>query len=331
MTNLALPRRDFLAFASVAFAISVLPPDLRTAGASEPLKFGFPNASWGTIGMIGEAIGAFKRAGVNVETFVFDSGKTTRDAMISRRIDIGIIGSTPFVIGAAKGQMEGIAVALYGAKTLALVGNLKGGIRSVKDLKGRRIGSQIGSLTDFVLKNKILPKYGMTADDVNIVNVRFQNQVSGLAAGSIDAFAGAEPFVSVAEVENIGHVLLDYSDFDLSPVMLAVNKPLLNADRNGVIAFLRGWLTSVKAFKDNPEESAAIVLKHFNDQGFSINRKVIKHMLSKFDVRPTITSAVESYFDTQSKLLLKSKKIAALPNWSKLLNHDLLAAASAKT
>lgn len=330
MTKIALPRRDFLAFAGGTLAASAFPARLRAASASDPIKFGFPNASWGTIGMIGEAHDLFKKAGANVKVSAFDSGKTTRDAMISKRIDIGIIGSTPFVIGAAKGEMEGIAVALYGAKTLSLVGSAKAGIKSVEDLKGRRIGSQIGSFTDFVLKNKILPKYGMTANDVSIINVRFQNQVSGLAAGSIDAFAGAEPFVSVAEVENLGHALVDYSEFDLSPVILAANKSVVDTNRDGVIAFLRGWLASLKTFKEDPDESAAIVLKHFKDQGFSVNQEVIKRMLAKFDVRPTITPAVESYLNTQSKLLLKRKKIAALPDWSKLLNHDLLAAASTR-
>ncbi len=188
MTNIALPRRDFLALAGAALTTTAFPETLRAQGAAAALNFGFPNASWGTIGMIGEAHDLFKKAGANVKVFSFDSGKTTRDAMISRRIDIGVIGSTPFVIGAAKGEMEGIAIALYGAKTLSLVGSVKAGIKSVQDLKGRNIGSQLGSVTDFVLKNKILPKYGLKAGDVHIINVRFQNQVPALAAGSIDAF-----------------------------------------------------------------------------------------------------------------------------------------------
>lgn len=331
MTRSALKRREFIVSAAAAMTIGALPASVRAAGASAPINFGFPNASWGTIGMIGEAIGAFSKAGANVKVFAFDSGKTTRDAMISGRIDIGVIGSTPFIIGAAKGQMEGVAVALYGAKTLALVASAKGHFNSVKDLRGHRIGSQVGSLTDFVLKNKILPKYGLSVDDVTIVNVSFQNQVAALAAGSIDAFAGAEPFVSVAEVEHLGHVLVDYSDFDLSPVMLAANKALLDTNQREVIAFLRGWLVSVKTFKNNPSLSEEIVLKHFQHQGFSVNKAIIARMLSKFDVRPTITPAVSRYFEAQSKLLLKRRKIAAIPDWSKVLNRSLLAAASAKS
>lgn len=330
MTNFALPRRDFLTLAGAALTTAAFSGTLRAEGAAAPLNFGFPNAGWGTIGMIGEAHGLFKKAGANVKILTFDSGKSTRDAMISKRIDIGVIGSTPFVIGAAKGEMEAIAVALYGAKTVSLVGSVKAGIKSVKDIKGRNIGSQLGSFTDFVLRTKILPQYGLTVNDVHIINVRFPDQVAALAAGSIDVFAGPEPFVSEAEVEKLGRVLLDFSKFDVGPVILAANKTVVDSKRDAVIAFLRGWLASVKTFHDDPQGSAAIVLKHFKQQGFSVNKDVISLMLSKFDVRPTITPVVETYLAKQSKLLLKRKKIAALPDWSKLLNHDLLAAASAK-
>lgn len=330
MWNTTLPRRDFLTLAGAALTTTAFPGTLRAQGAAAPLNFGFPNAGWGAIGMIGEAHGLFKKAGANVKIFTFDSGKSVRDAMISKRIDIGVIGSTPFIIGAAKGDMEALAVALYGAKTLALVGSIKAGIKSVKDIKGRNIGSQLGSFTDFILRNRILPHYGLTVNDVHIINVRFMNQVSALAAGSIDAFAGPEPFVSEAQVEKIGRVLLDYSKFDLGPVILAANKPVVDNKRDAVVAFLRGWVASVKTFHDDPQGSTAIVLKHFKKQGYSVNRDVISLMLSKFDVRPTITPAIETYLTMQSKVLLKRKKIAALPDWHKLLNHSLLAAASAK-
>ncbi len=205
MTKFTLPRRDFLAIAGATIATSAFP--MVEAFGAEPLNFGFQDTSWGTIGMICEAEGLFKKAGANIKIFHFDSGKTTRDAMISGRVDMGVIGATPFIIGAAKGQMEAIGLALYGSKTLSVVAGLKKGINSIKDLKGHRVGSQLGSATDYVFQSKILPKAGLTKNDVQIVNVRFQNHVSALAAGSIDAFAGVEPFPSIAEVDKLGKVL----------------------------------------------------------------------------------------------------------------------------
>jgi aliphatic sulfonates family ABC transporter substrate-binding protein len=327
MTKLTLPRRDFLAITGGAFASAAT--GLR-ARAAEPLNFGYQNTSWGTIGMIAQSEDLFRKAGGNVVVHTFDSGKTTRDAMISGRIDIGVIGSTPFVIGAAKGELEAIGLALYGAKTLAVVAGTKSGINSIKDLKGKKVGSQLGSATDAVFQNKILPKAGLKKDDVQIINVRFQNHVSALASGSIDAFAGVEPFPSVAEVEKLGKVLTDYSDYDLQPIILAANKSAVDKNKDGVVAFMRGWLAAVKIYQDKRDQATAIVLKHFKDQGFAVTDQVIKLMLSKIDVNPDFGPELKAYLTEESKTLLEQKKITAMPDWNQRLNTTVLAAARAK-
>jgi aliphatic sulfonates family ABC transporter substrate-binding protein len=330
MTKLTLPRREFLTIAGAAVAASALPRGSRAQGAMAPLNFGFQETSWGTIGMIAESEDLFKKAGANVNVLKFDSGKTTRDAMIAGRVDIGVIGATPFVIGAAKGQMEAIALALYGAKTLSVVASTKEKINSVKDLKGKKVGSQLGSATDFVFQTKIMPKFGLSKSDVQIVNVKFNNHLPALVAGSIDAFAGVEPFPSLAEVEKVGKVLVDYTDFDLQPVILAANKAAVDSKREAVVAFLRGWLAAVKVFNEDHDKSTQIVLTYFKKKGYSVDDKVMKLMLSKIDVNPTFRPELQNYLEAESKVLLSQHKIAAIPDWSKLLNHSLLQAAGAK-
>jgi len=328
MTKFTLPRRDFLSFSGGALVADAT--GLRAQADVAQINFGFQNTSWGTIGMIAESEDLFKKAGGNVAVHTFDSGKTTRDAMISGRIDIGVIGSTPFVIGAAKGELEAIGLALYGAKTLAVVVGTKSGIKTIKDLKGKKVGSQPGSATDAVFLNKILPKAGLTKDDIQLVNVRFQNHVSALASGSIDAFAGVEPFPSVAEVGKLGTVLTDYSDYDLQPIILAANKSAVDKNKDGVVAFMRGWLAGVKIYQEQRAKATAVVLKHFKDQGFSVTDEVIKLMLSKIDVNPDFGPELKAYLAEESKTLMDQKKISAMPDWDARLNGSVLAAARAK-
>jgi ABC-type nitrate/sulfonate/bicarbonate transport system substrate-binding protein len=329
MTKFMLPRRDFLTIAGATLATSAFPM-VRAFGA-EPIRFGFQNSSWGSIGMIADAADTFKKAGADVKIFRFDSGKTTRDAMISGRVDVGVIGATPFVIGAAKGQMQAIGLALYGAKTLAVVASLKSGVNSIKGLKGKRVGSQFGSATDHVFKSKILPKAGLSEKDVQMVNVRFQNHVSALAAGSIDAFAGVEPFVTVCEVNKLGKSLTDYTPYDLEPVILAANTDVINKNRQGVIEFLRGYLAAVKIFDNQRAEATKIVLEAFTKKGFKVDENIIKVMLSKIDVNPDFKPELKDYLTNQSKVLIKQKRISAVPDWNKLLNQGLLNAARAKS
>ncbi len=330
MTKFTLPRRDFLTLVGGALAAATLPVDMR-AHAAATINFGYQTTSWGTIGMIAESQGLFKKAGADVKVFQFSSGKDARNAMISGRVDVGVVGATPFIIGAAKGDMEAIGLALYGAKTLAVVVGVKSGIKSLADLKGKKVGSQLGSATDFVFQNKILPKAGLKKGDVQVINVKFQQHVAALTAGSIDAFAGVEPFPSVAEVNGLGKVLTDYSAYDLQPIILAANTKTIKENHDNLVAFVRGWLAAVKVYQDHRDEATQVVLDFFKKKGFDVNEKIIKLMLDKIDVTPDFGPQLKSYLETQSKVLVSQKKIAAVPDWGKLLNSSILSAARAKS
>ncbi len=319
-------RRNFLKATGAIALASGLPTRAR-AQANAPLSFGFQNTSWGTIGMVAEAEKLFDKAGANVRIFRFGDGKSTRDAMIAGRVDIGVLGGTPFIVGAAKGDIGAMGTALYAGRTNAVVAAKASGIKSVADLKGKRVASQIGSSTHYVFENKILPKYGLTKADVQIVNVPFQNHVAALIGKSADAFAGVEPFPSVAEVEGLGTVLVDYSEFDMQPVFLAVNEPVLRGKRDALVAFMRGWLAAVRIVREEPARAVRIVWEQFRAQGYDSGQDVFKRMLGTLDVRPDYVPNLREYLDEQSQVLVKLRQIPAAPDWSRILDTSVLAQA----
>ncbi len=327
MSKGRIERRDFLKAAGAAAVASAWP--LRTyAQSNEPLNLGFQNTSWGTVAMVAEAEKTFDKAGANVSFHRFGSGKETRDAMISGRIDVGVLGGTPFVVGAAKGDMAAIGIAMYAGKTNAIVAARDSGIKTVKDLKGKRVASQLGSATNYVFLNKILPKFGLSKDDVHIVNVTFQNQVAAIVGKSADAFAGVEPFPSVAEVEGLGHAVIDYSQFDMQPVFLAVNAPVLEKRKSQLVAFMHGWLDAVHIVNKEPARAVMIVWNQFKAQGYDTKEAVFKLMLTKLEVKPQYVPDLRQYLDDQAAVLVKGKQIASVPDWNKILDTSVLAQAT---
>jgi ABC-type nitrate/sulfonate/bicarbonate transport system substrate-binding protein len=317
-------RRDVLALAATLTAGALASRSAFAQGAAAPLNFGYQTTSWGTIGMLVEAKGLFKKAGANVTIYKFDGGKTTRDAMISGRIDVGVLGSTPFVVGAAKGDIAAIGMSMYAGKTDAVVAGKNRGIKSVADLKGHAVASKVGSATDDVFRHKILPKYGLTTEDVRILDIPHQNHIAALVSGSVDAFAGVEPFPSLAEVDGVGVTLVDYSAFDILPVFLSANAPLITRERAALIALLRGWLEGVNLFQTRRDEAAKIVYASFKAQGFSVSAEVIQRMLAKLDVTPTFKPELRAYLEDEAKTLMQHNAISAMPDWDKLLNTELM-------
>jgi aliphatic sulfonates family ABC transporter substrate-binding protein len=318
-------RRHFLGCTGAGALAMALP---RWANAqSAPLNFGFQNTSWGSVAMVAEAEGTFAKAGVDVKPFRFDGGKSTRDAMIARRVDIGVLGAAPFVIGAAKGDIVAIAVAMYAGKTNAVVAAKDSGIKSVADLKGKRVASQLGSSTDYVFQNKILPKYGLAKGDVQIANIPHQNEIAAMVGKSVDAFAGVEPFPSVAEIEGLGTVLVDYGDFDIQPVFIAINRPVLERRRDDVVKFLRGWLAAVHIVNSEPQRAVRIVWNEFKAQGYDVKEAAFTRMLGKLEVKPDFRPALRDYLNEQGQVLLKQRQIPAVPDWNKALDPSMLAQA----
>lgn len=330
MTNIRLSRRTVLGAIGGGTVGALLPQSAFAQGKAAPLAFGYQNTSWGVIGMIAEAEDLFKKAGGSVSIFKFTGGKETRDAMVAGRIDIGVLGATPFVVGAAQSPLVGIGMAMYAGKTLSVVAGAKSGIASVADLKGKRVGSQVGSSTDSVFQNKILQASGLTPKDIQVVNIPHQNHIAALAAGSIDAFANVEPFPSVVEAEGLGKVLVDYEKFDITPVVITATKGAIGDKREAVVAFLRGWLDAVEIFKTDRPKTAAIVKDHFAKQGFQLSDKVVTLMLSKLDVTTDFIPDLPGYLTAEAETLVKRGQLAKVPDWSKALDRSLLQEAMKK-
>lgn len=330
MTMHDTSRRGFLGIAGAGIAgAGLASAGLSTGafaqdGAKAPIAFGYQNTSWGTIGMIAEAENLYAKAGGNVTVYKFDGGKSTRDAMVAGRIDIGVLGATPFIVGGAKGDMVAIGMAMYAGKTLAVMAGTKSGIKKIEDLKGRKVASQLGSSTDAVFQKKILPAFGLTPQSVQIVNVPHQNHIAALASGSVDASACVEPFPSLAQVNGIANVLVDYSKFDITPVLLVANRSAIEQKRAAVVAFLRGWLAAVDTFNKQPDRAKAIVMDHFKAQGFDVTPEVVGLMLSKLDVTTDYVPQLKDALTEEAKGMVAAGQLGAMPDWNKLLDSSLL-------
>src|SRR5581483_8632582 len=137
--------------------------------------------------------------------------------------------------------------------------------------------------------------------DIQVINVPFQNHVAALVGKSADAFAGVEPFPSVAEVEGFGVVLVDYTEFDMQPVFIAVNEPVLRSKRDALVAFMRAWLQGVRIVNDDPARAARIVWEQFKAQGYDSPESVFKRMLGTLDIKPAYVPNLRDYLNDQAQ------------------------------
>ena len=325
VTSMTLSRRTALkgaGAAAVSFGLPFAGMMSASHAALAPVRLGYQFHLWGAPAVVAVRKGYFKDEGLEVADRKFSSGKDTRDAMIAGSVDIGTVGITPFIVGATRGDISAIGVVCYAGKTGLVMA--KPGIKTVADLKGKRIASQVGSTLDSVFKNDIAPAAGLKKDDYTILNARFADQVQALASGSADAFLGLEPFCSIAEAEKIAVPVTDYYKYDLIPNMLAVTTSYLNAQPETCTAFLRGWMKAVKLFKEKPDEADEIMLSVYSGRNYTINPKIIRNALSRLIVDPNYIPELPAYIKAQAEALVKSGRLDKVPDPDKILRRDLL-------
>src|SRR5271169_3033773 len=161
--------------------------------------------------MLAKALGEYAKAGVQVDVVDFKGGSESLKAVIGGSADV-VSGYFDHCVNlAAKGQHLQAFVVYDRYPGLALVVSPKHAdeIKSVKDLKDKKVGvSAPGSSTDFFLKY-LLSKNGVDPNTVGVVGVGLgATAVAAMEQGQIDAAVMLDPSVTVLQGRNPGLVIL---------------------------------------------------------------------------------------------------------------------------
>lgn len=324
-----ISRRHLLKYGAASGLLAGMP--LQRAFAETPLNLGFQITTWGAVGMVAESLKVFQKFNVPVAAHKFDSGVAVRDAMVAGRVDIGVSSVSSFIVGVDKGDLTGIAVVAYSGASNSIMVAKNSSIKSVADLKGKKVATQFGAGSDYTFRTKVLSKFGLKPEDLQLVNAKYADHVAALASNSVEAFVGTEPYPAVAEALGIGRVLVTFEDYDLVPVMLAINRPVLEKRRADVVNFMKGWLVAVDVFRKDPERAVKIVAAVFKKQGNNLEDSVIKTALDRLGVDPDFRPELVPYLQTQAEVLVKERKISKVPDWNEALDRSILKDARVNT
>jgi sulfonate transport system substrate-binding protein len=190
-------------------------------------------------------------------------------------------------------------------------------IRSLGDLKGKRIASQTGTITNSVFVNRLLPSVKLTAGDVQLVNLRFQDMVSTLAAGSVDAIAAVDPFLSSAEYNGVGRVVTDFCRGGPVPLILAAS-PNLAKNTDVVRGFIRTWQQAGILFQSAPDRVAQIYADSLKARGYDLPREVVVTIVRRLNAKPDtvlFSPRFISYVREEAKFMQQEGQLSRLPDF----------------
>ena len=163
---------------------------LSNIGQAAPLKIGYSDWPGWVAWQVAIEKGWFKEAGVDVKFDWFDYS-ASMDAFTAGKIDgVTVTNGDALVTGATGAKNVMILLTDYSNGNDMIVA--KPGIKSLKDLKGKKIGLETGFVEHLLLLNG-LEKAGMKESDVTIVNTKTNETPQALASGDLAAIGAWQP------------------------------------------------------------------------------------------------------------------------------------------
>jgi len=169
-------------------------------------------------------------------------------------------------------------------------------IRSLLDLKGKKVAvPSLFSNQHFVL-NKLMDDYNMKPEDITFIVLPPPDMPTSLASGAIDGYFVGEPFCAKAELDGIGRVL--YYARDIWPnfisCALVVHEDLIKSNPEIVQDLVRGIAQSGAWAETHREEAAKLVAPYYRQ-----DEKVLNFVLTSDPHRVSYVNLVPTKEDLQ--------------------------------
>ena len=301
---------------------------MRGALGLDPVRQGYQTNIWGMPTYYLLRSGALEKHGIKVEEFAVASGNLTMQQMVARQVDLGTYAGQSFIIGHDKGGLVALAVIEYVGRTAQIVTRKDLNLSKIEELRGRKVANQTGSSIGNIFVDIIAPRAGLKRGDFQEVRMDVNNMVAALAARTVDAMVNVEPYNAIAVTDGIGTSIMDYSSIDRMPVVMAATPDFLQKSPETVVAYLKAWREVARDFKDNPQKVAEVIYSFFTSKGYSLSRETFEKALARVEVAPGFPSDLAAGLHRDAEVLLREKKINAIPDWQNALRPDLWAKAA---
>jgi len=258
-----------------------------TAGAQDVVRLGnLKLAHFGAVSYIKEIAPS---CGIRVEEKIFAKGLDVMQAIIAGELDVGATASEAAISGRAGGAPI-VVVAGFARGGARLVARPELGVKSVAQLKGRKVGVTRGAIQEVLLMAE-LARHGLKADaapgkDVQLVYLSYPDLNQALLGKQIDAMMQSEPQSSQAINKGYGvEVLKPYDTPIGEPVRTLVMTEQFYRERRPLAEkFMRCFVEATRTFIDSP----AVAEKY-------VREVLFKNQITSDDFQDAIRNSPYSY------------------------------------
>jgi NitT/TauT family transport system substrate-binding protein len=261
----------------------------------------------------------FAPAGYRVEVVPFESPTDGKNAVLTGTVDTCVHGIAAFLLGAAAGEPV-VIVAAATNRGMGIVADAKSDIKTIKDLKGKRVAIFPGSTQEVVILERLKAE-GMSISDIQPIRLSFSDMAGALARGDIDAYVGAEPGPGISLANGTGR-LIEYpystSIGSLNMILSASEKMIKeNPERLKMIVEMHKKATDYAMA--HPEEMIQIAMQKLGQQ-----RKSIEIAVPNVELTWKIDDDFVKRAKAYSELMVEKKQVRQAPDMSRAITEQFM-------
>lgn len=236
--------------------------------------------------------GEFSKRGLDVELIAPADPNDPPKLVAAGRGDVAISYQPQLHLQTAAGLPLKRVGTLVATPLSSLVVLDDGPIRSIADLKGRKVGFSVGGFEDAVL-GAMLETYGLKLEDVELINVNFSLSPS-LMSGQVDAVIGAYRNFELNQMDIEGRPgRAFYPEEEGVPAYdeLIIVTRSDNTENPQIGAFLEAVEAGTQYLINHPDAAWELFIKGRKDLDDELNRRAWRDTIPRFALRPAALDA----------------------------------------
>lgn len=251
-------RRNLLKLAAAGLVGNLLPTISRAQGTMK-VRVGWQSSAQTATYLYAHTTGLLKAQGLDVDHLKFSAGPPIFAGLRGGSIDIAFFAETPASIALAQGiPVKVISFAADYGGAMGLVVGKDSGIRTVADLRGKRIAVVKGSAAHFTLGG-ILGREKMGFNDVRMVAIDVTNLIPAFKNRDVDAALYWEPWMSRLMEAGGTLLLTNWQAHEPSATMWMARTAWLEQNQPAARAFIRALDGAVEPVRKDPGKVAATI------------------------------------------------------------------------
>ncbi|PZO38009.1 MAG: aliphatic sulfonate ABC transporter substrate-binding protein [Pseudanabaena frigida] len=309
------------ATSNTASSPSAAPNTDKPASGKVNLRIGFQKAGTVLFSIKGKGTleNTFKAAGGTVTWSEFPAGLPMVEALNAGAIDIAYVGEAPpvFAQAATGSTVRYVAYDPFGAEGEGIVVHKDSSIKTIADLKGKKLAVQKGSNTHYLVVSA-LASAGLQVSDVEFSFVKPSDARAAFEKKNVDAWSIWDPYLAAIEVDTEARILTSAKGLAPNRGYYLASKEFIEKNPEALKQLLNEIKKESEYVKKNPAEISKVLSPALGLDAAIIEKAEKRRDHDVLPITDEVVAKQQEIADTFSKLQLIPKSIVvkeAVWNW----------------